>query len=79
MEHYIGDTNISDEELTDICEDRRRYTCDTFETSGNGFDATITLKEENLVFFSVPYDKGWTATVNGEPVEIEKVNVGFMG
>ncbi len=78
LEHYIGDTNISDEELTDICEDRRRYTCDTFETSGNGFDATITLKEENLVFFSVPYDKGWTATVNGEPVEIEKVNVGFM-
>ena len=25
-------------------------------------------------FFSVPYDKSWHATVNGEPVEILKVN-----
>jgi hypothetical protein len=31
-----------------------------------------------LVFFSVPYDKGWSATVNGSPAEIEKVNSGFM-
>lgn len=30
------------------------------------------------MFFSVPYDDGWTATVNGEPVEVEQVNVGFM-
>ena len=33
---------------------------------------------DNLVFFSVPYDKGWSATVNGQKVDIEKVNVGFM-
>ena len=31
-----------------------------------------------MVFFSVPYESGWTATVNGEPVDIEKVNIGFM-
>lgn len=30
------------------------------------------------MFFSVPYDSGWSATVNGEPVVIEKASVGFM-
>lgn len=49
-----------------------------FETDSLGFTSKITLAEDNLVFFSVPYEKGWSATVNGEPVEVEKVNLGFM-
>lgn len=28
--------------------------------------------------FSVPYEEGWSATVNGKPAEVEKVSVGFM-
>lgn len=43
-----------------------------------GFTAHYTSDKERLVFFSVPYESGWTATVNGEPVDIEKVNIGFM-
>ena len=30
------------------------------------------------MFFSVPYDDGWSAKVNGQDVEIEKVDYGFM-
>ena len=30
------------------------------------------------MFFSIPYDEGWTATVNGKEAEIIKANVGFM-
>ncbi len=30
------------------------------------------------MFFSVPYENGWSATVNGEEAEIYKTNVGFM-
>ena len=30
------------------------------------------------MFFSVPYDEGWSATINGEPAEIIKANIGFM-
>lgn len=72
------DTDFSDEELKKDCEERRTYTCSSFSYDNKGFSATITLPSKNLVFFSVPYDKGWTATVNGQPVNIEKVNVGFM-
>ncbi len=30
------------------------------------------------MFFSVPFEEGWSAEVDGKPVDIEKVNVGFM-
>ena len=58
--------------------DRAMMTCDSFEIDNKGFTATSNFGTERLVFFSVPYDSGWSATVNGEPALIEKVNVGFM-
>ena len=51
---------------------------DRFKIDNYGFSATVSRKKETLLFFSVPYDEGWTATVNGKSVPIEKVNVGFM-
>ncbi len=60
------------------CADRREQTASTFRRNNRGFTATISLDSENLVFFSVPYEEGWSATVNGQPAEILKVNVGFM-
>lgn len=57
---------------------KRRTTAVTqFEADGSGFTASIELSSDNLVFFSVPYDKGWSATVNGEPVTVEKVSGGM--
>lgn len=50
----------------------------SFETDNYGFTAKVERQKKSLVFFSVPYDKGWSATVNGRSVEIEKVNKGFM-
>lgn len=49
-----------------------------FEKTNDGFTAEITAEKDTLVFFSVPYEQGWTATVNGVEVAVEKVNVGFM-
>lgn len=64
--------------MEEAVEERRQYTCDTFAFDKTGFTATCDLDEDVLMFFSVPYDSGWTATVNGEPVVIEKASVGFM-
>jgi hypothetical protein len=52
--------------------------CDSFDIDNAGFTATSNLDRERLMFFSVPYDKGWSASVNGKPAVIEKANVGFM-
>ncbi|MEE0946803.1 MAG: YfhO family protein [Acutalibacteraceae bacterium] len=50
----------------------------SFNKDSKGFSATVSRKEESLVFFSVPYADGFTATVNGEEALIIKANVGFM-
>ena len=47
------------------CNDRRAQACSMFQMNNAGFHAEITLDNANLVFFSVPYDDGFTAYVNG--------------
>ena len=60
------------------CADRAALTCDTFQYTNTGFTATISTSRDVPVFFSIPYESGWSAYVNGEEVDIEQVNVGFM-
>lgn len=66
------DTYVSD------CADRRASACSTFQMTNSGFHAEITLKKDNLVFFSVPYDDGFTAYVNGKEADIVWVDEGLM-
>ncbi len=68
----------TDEELGIVCQARREEACSSFVTDNRGFTAEITPSRDTLVFFSVPYDEGWSATVNGKKVDVENVNVGFM-
>ena len=39
----------------------------------------IDVKEDGLLFFSIPYAEGWTATVDGEAAEIVSVQDALMG
>lgn len=63
---------------TEDCAARSRLTCEDFEYTANGFKAKITTSRDVPVFFSVPYEDGWTAYVNGQKTDIERANVGFM-
>lgn len=71
-------TKISEEDYLNDCTDRASEACYSFEEDTRGFTAKINLSKGNLVFFSVPYDKGFTATVDGKDAMLEKVSVGFM-
>ena len=51
---------------------RRAMGVTRFEEDASGFEADIRLESSTLVFFSVPWDEGWSATVNGQPVQVEK-------
>ena len=66
------DTYVSD------CADRRASACSSFQMTNSGFHAEITLEKDNLVFFSVPYDDGFTAYVNGKETEVIRVDEGLM-
>ena len=63
---------------TQDCADRRAHSCSVFQMNNAGFHAEITLEKQNLVFFSVPYDDGFTAYVNGEKADILQVDEGLM-
>ena len=63
---------------TQDCADRRAHSCSVFQMNNAGFHAEITLDKANLVFFSVPYDDGFTAYVNGEKADILQVDEGLM-
>ena len=79
-------TELPDEMLDDLhydsytqdCADRRAHSCSVFQMNNAGFHAEITLDKANLVFFSVPYDDGFTAYVNGEKTDILQVDEGLM-
>ncbi len=60
------------------CLARTATAAKTFERDNNGFSAVITTDTDQTVFFSVPYEDGWSATVNGKSAAILKANVGFM-
>lgn len=71
--------NLNFESFKKDCADRRKQTADTFITNNYGFTATTSFDTDELVFFSVPYEKNaFTATVNGEPVDVEEVDCGLM-
>lgn len=71
--------NLNFESFKKDCADRRKQTADAFETNNYGFTATTSFDTDELVFFSVPYEKNaFTATVNGEPVDVEEVDCGLM-
>ena len=63
---------------TQDCADRRARSCSVFQMNNAGFHAEITLEKQNLVFFSVPYDDGFTAYVNDEKTDILRVDEGLM-
>ena len=68
----------NEEEYYSDCTALAENSCYFFEKDNYGFTAKIDSDKQNLLFFSVPYDEGWSATVNGKPVEIVKANVGFV-
>lgn len=70
---------ISLEEYINPVTNLRKDTLSITDHTQNSLNGKIDLKEKKLVFFSIPFDKGWKAFVNGKEQTIEKVNVGFMG
>lgn len=47
-------------------------------TAKNKVFADYNSKKEASLFFTIPYDKGWTATVNSKKVKIYRSQKGFM-
>lgn len=76
--HGFEDDELDYSDYQQNCADRKAESCYYFRHDTNGFTGKINLESPKLVYFSVPYEEGWSAEVNGEEVKIEKVNYGMM-
>lgn len=52
---------------------------DVTSYTSDSLEGTITLEEDGMIFFSIPYDTGWTVLLDGEEAEIFPVVEGFLG
>jgi len=49
-----------------------------FQVNGNKATATVTTEKEQVLFTTIPADKGWQAKVDGEKVAIRTINDGLL-
>lgn len=68
MDHY-----------TQQVEALRAEALENVETNWRGLTGTISTSRDKFLCFSIPYDEGWTAYVDGEKAELVRANIGFMG
>lgn len=71
-------SGISQKFYCEACSEKAGLCGTSFSYDSKGFRSVITLSEDKLVMYSVPYSKGWTAEVNGKAADVEKVSFGLM-
>src|SRR5699024_6146198 len=78
----LNDTIILNEEQIKkykyLYSENNKYIYNEYSYEKNGFKAKINSIKDTLALYTIPYDSGWSATVNGKEVEIEQVDNGFM-
>ena len=52
---------------------------ENIKIDSNKITGNIFLNKEKLLVLSIPYQKGWTAYVDGQKADIQKVNLMYMG
>jgi uncharacterized membrane protein YfhO len=63
----------------DLVSHKQSQSLQDIEVTEQSVKGTITNKEDGILFLSIPFSKGWSATVNGMPVELIEVNGAFTG
>lgn len=59
--------------------ERKNNAMKQIQYEGNHFRGVYHAKKDQILCVTIPYSKGWKATVNGKPAKIYKANGMFMG
>ena len=65
-----GDVHAATKTLEEAVADRKAEASGRFARNEKGFVSEIEAGEKTVAFFSVPYSKGWSATVNGQKTDV---------
>lgn len=63
--------------LDSVVSERKKIVCTNFKGTTKGFTAEANLPNDNILFFSVPADKGFTAFINNQETTIYETNLGL--
>ena len=57
----------------------KQNACDGFDATADGFIAHIDAKEAGILVFTIPFDKGFSAAIDGRQADVIPCDVAFMG
>lgn len=70
LDHALPDKYISTATISSLVERNYENRVMDFKRDAKGFYCKTGYPEDRVVFFSVPFDKGWSAVVDNTPAEI---------
>lgn len=84
---FVGEFDLDDiqiyyqpmENYEKQIEDLTENKLENISESCNEITGTINLKENKMLAFSIPYNIGWTAYVDGKKTDLERINITYMG
>ncbi len=79
VEVYAVPEEIYYKEYEELIRERSEGGLEIVSASEEKIEGKTTLKKEGVMVFTIPYDTGWKAFVNGTEQEMIPVNIGFMG
>jgi len=56
----------------------RKESLENVALNWRGLTGNISVSEDKMLCFSIPYDKGWSAYVDGQKVKLHQANTAFM-
>lgn len=72
---YGLDVDALDQRVNEL----KQQPFDVTNYTGRTVSGKIDVKEDDYLFLSIPYDKGWKATVDGKETKLLKLNDAFLG
>jgi len=81
-EYLFDDLQVICQDPTPLAQQADARKTDTLENvafSANQISGSIQLDESKLLCLSMPYNGGWTATVDGQPAQVLRVNTMYTG
>lgn len=81
MEEMCGRFRVAyadEEALADLCKKVNARSVTVTKEKETRLTGDFTAEKGQTLLFTIPWDEGWTCTVDGQPVELEKVLGVFM-
>lgn len=70
---------VPDERRSDVAGTSTSECADLQLTGSSDLRGTLTCENSSIACLTVPYTSGWKVTVDGQPAELFRANIGFIG